>query len=383
MALWICWIQLLNVWLMVRQNPYLLTALCIAVIVASCSKHEADYGLAFNDIRLIDSFPRSLHLTDADTLAVECLGMNSIKAVDSLLIVGTSETNGAWWVLRLPDLSVKSRLMDAGQGPEEFTFVPECGYTEFYAEDNRTVFWAADPVRQSLLRVDLTASIDSGRMIAERHDAEMLDRTTMLSIGIQSGRLFTLSAKPETGQLIRRYIVDGQAVSTSNLAKLNDCAVEDMQYFNMLFQFLCVNGKMERMVEAPAKLHQINLYDLNGTFARTLVVGRDKPDDYRLLAGNSVSDVHLGIRSLPTCFGVITPQSEDEVSPCSIQFFDWDGNPIVEVVTDSRFQVFDIDIHNGVLYVLDYQNDQLKSYDAHHLLPLLFQQPSTKPSIKQ
>lgn len=54
-----------------------------------------------------------------------------------------------------------------------------------------------------------------------------------------------------------------------------------------------------------------------------------------------------------------------------LQFFDWDGFPIVEASVSAPVLDFDIDFANKQIYTLDYREDEMKKYDATELISIL------------
>ncbi len=54
-----------------------------------------------------------------------------------------------------------------------------------------------------------------------------------------------------------------------------------------------------------------------------------------------------------------------------IQLFDWNGNPLAEILLDRQATSFDIDFVNGNLYILDGQTEEFYRYDIGNLLALI------------
>ena len=68
-------------------------------------------------------------------------------------------------------------------------------------------------------------------------------------------------------------------------------------------------------------------------------------------------------------FFVVNKIGENEST--ELQFFDWDGNPLVAVTIPSTVTSFDINFNSGTLLTVDFTKDIIKKYDISHILSQL------------
>lgn len=132
----------------------------------------------------------------------------------------------------------------------------------------------------------------------------------------------------------------------------------------------------ERIVEMPIGLNYINIYSLNGDFARTVCVG-DELDDISEIEDRKEWNrmyTYADLRLFKDFWGVVSI-NEDKMTfqtgrkkyP-SILLFDWDGKPLAELKLTRFVNSFDIDMVNKTLYVFDVYNDKMFAYDLSEVL---------------
>ncbi len=125
------------------------------------------------------------------------------------------------------------------------------------------------------------------------------------------------------------------------------------------------------MVEIPIGLNYINIYSLDGSFGRTICIGKELFNIGKIQDLNRVKRVYTfsDIRLFDDFFGVVHVDEErinyfgERKKTPRILFFDWDGNPLAELVSDHHITSFDIDFTRGELYTLDLYSDEFYKYD--------------------
>ena len=117
-------------------------------------------------------------------------------------------------------------------------------------------------------------------------------------------------------------------------------------------------------MEAPTLLNHINLYAPDGSFARTICVGKrlDKTKEIQAREYGERIRTYMHLLAYPDFFGALyfgatEKEFESETGKISpvIQLFDWDGEPLATA--------FDFDLKNGVLYTFDRTSEQFQKYD--------------------
>lgn len=118
------------------------------------------------------------------------------------------------------------------------------------------------------------------------------------------------------------------------------------------------------------------IYSPEGTFGKTITLAKkidnietiqDTPRANRIYTYNTA-------RLFPDFFGVIyfneeaiAFETERKTLP-SIQFFNWNVEPLMELKLDRFFTDFDIDFTNGCLYIFDQPMEELYKYDISDIL---------------
>ena len=133
------------------------------------------------------------------------------------------------------------------------------------------------------------------------------------------------------------------------------------------------------VVEISSTLNHINLYSFDGSKTRTICVGKklDNIDELQVLPKWKMPYSYMNLRVYPHFFGALflgvtkkTFQTKRVHMP-KIQLFDWNGNPLAEILLDRQATSFDIDFVNGNLYILDGQTEEFYRYDIGNLLALI------------
>ena len=121
-------------------------------------------------------------------------------------------------------------------------------------------------------------------------------------------------------------------------------------------------------------MRQINIYSIDDDFAKTITPD-GKLDDYKQILeteGANGEGIYKGATAFTDYFGVIIKTSRNNgIDDYKLQFFDWDGFPIVEASVSAPVLDFDIDFANKQMYTLDYREDEIKKYDAAELISIL------------
>jgi hypothetical protein len=140
--------------------------------------------------------------------------------------------------------------------------------------------------------------------------------------------------------------------------------------------FTKYNDKNGRIVEAPIGLNYINIYSLDGSFAKTICMDKELNNITNIQNTEETDRIYTfaNLRVYDDFFGVVYI-NEDELTyqtgrkklP-SILLFDWDGNPFVELKLDHHIQSFDIDLLTGELYTLDRDFEEFYKYDIKNIM---------------
>jgi len=129
-------------------------------------------------------------------------------------------------------------------------------------------------------------------------------------------------------------------------------------------------------VEVPIYLNNINLYSIEGGFARSICLDKriDDIDGFANIPYANMRNVFADLRVYSDYFGVlylnetIMSMELGRVNKPSILMFNWKGEPLIELKLDHFATSFDIDYVNAVLYTLDNKTEEMYAYDIKEVL---------------
>ena len=170
-------------------------------------------------------------------------------------------------------------------------------------------------------------------------------------ISISDSVFFCKESSPDFTQQ-KRYLAGKTAgMLPPVIERLNEAKVSDSKDINIISTIAKMSRVNERIVEMPIGLNYINIYSLNGDFARTVCVG-DELDDISEIEDRKEWNRMYTYADLRL----------------SILLFDWDGKPLAELKLTRFVNSFDIDMVNKTLYVFDVYNDKMFAYDLSEVL---------------
>ena len=162
----------------------------------------------------------------------------------------------------------------------------------------------------------------------------------------------------------------------SPMEKLNAAAVTDNINYNILSTMTRWSDKHKKVVEMHFGLNYINLYSLDNSFAQTICLGKklDNISDIESLALEDRMFQFSDVRVYDDFFGVVYIHEQESdykntrKNLPSILLFDWNGNPLAELNSNSFITSFDIDFTRGELYTFDVKSDEFAKYDIADIL---------------
>jgi hypothetical protein len=361
----------------------IIVILIFLTVISGCSelrKSPSDY-FVFDDVQYVSEFPQSFTLdnpVEIDLESMDLLGLQGFRIIDSLLILSVSGPNGVWAFVSLPDLQLSGRFLSIGQGPNEFSWIPELTKASFVKEDGTRYVHIYDSPAGRLYKMNIDESIKDNKLsMLKTMDLStssifnfcMIDTTAFFCKEIQSA---------ETQQI--RYILEnGQKTIPAHFEKLNQAFVPKGEDFNMLSTITLYNSSRQMIVEAPVYLNYINMYSIDGSFCRTICLGSELNHIPTILRTNMWDRIYTfgGLRLFPQFWGVAYINENNKAfeikrkTHSTILLFDWDGKPLAELKLNTFITSFDIDVLNGYLYTSNHQTDKFCRYDIRHFLRTL------------
>ena len=210
----------------------------------------------------------------------------------------------------------------------------------------------------------LTVNIDESvakQDLCLKDEKEGLDNSGFNTIRIADNQYIIRKVSDEQKKLGRslRNLATGASETPSVFESLNEASLKGNVDINILSTNMAIanNGCV---IEAPVSLNYINLYKIDGSFAKTVCIGEtlDNIDDLSQKKMKERKYVFSGVRVFDDFFGVLMLNetwgdymANKETKP-SILLFSYNGEPLAKVGIDTMTIFFDIDTRHGMLSVI-------------------------------
>lgn len=219
---------------------------------------------------------------------------------------------------------------------------------------------------RKLIKVDLTASTDSCRLIGDETTSLDLSPFTILTHDLTGDRLIIVDIDPENLTVTRKLLDNGKQTPVKAFDILNKRVAKDMTEIGKFVPNMAVKPGSDRIVEVMADSPVINVYTLNGKDALSIVGEFEgRPTANQAADGQIISPYYKNVNSYPGFFTVLQPvyDSDNKEIANNLLFFSWEGDPLQKVsIPTAGIRNTDIDLSNGTLYVHYVEEDQIRSY---------------------
>lgn len=333
-----------------------------------------------NEVRYIKEFPQSFSLTNDEPAGLEVIGMKDLCIYDSLLIITTGDKKGMWSFFSLDNYAPLGKFLSKGQGPSEFIQSPYASHQFLFKEKGRLYAVIHDFQLGKIYKMNIDESLKTQSLQMSLMN-ESLPSYLFNFVYIDSITYFCVEIADKQCSQIRYMLHDGQKIIPETFEKLNSIKLERGENMNILSTSTKRNPSGDKIVEMPIGLNQINLYAIDGSFAKTICVGNRLDNIEKLENTNRWSRkyTYRNIRTYPDFFSALYINEEEKTYQLGritlpvIQCFDWNGEPIAELKLNRHITSFDIDFVNGYLYTLDAITDEFYKYDIKDILKKLGQ----------
>ena len=288
--------------------------------------------------------------------------------------MGETDKDGFWSFVSLPDYRFLGKFLTKGQGPYEFFSHPYVGNrVKFFKEKEETFAAIYHFEKGKLYKMNIDESIKNSQLnIYTINDSLTLFLFNF--VVIDSITFLCKEISNNETQQIRYMLVNGEKITPPHFEKLNLAKIREREDFNILSTITNYDFSKNRIVEMPIGLNYINMYSIDGSFGKTICVGK-RLDNIEQIQDKERWDriyTFADLRLFSKFWGVVyinedykTNDTERKRLP-NILLFDWNGEPLNNFISS-----FDIDFINGYLYTLDLQTDVLCKYDIHEILEKL------------
>ena len=365
------------------KNNTVLLILAAVWMVFSCNRvdYSSKYYMTLDTISYVTKFPNTYKLENSLDVGTDVIGYHNFKIFDSLLIFATNDNEGFWSFVSLADKRTLGQFLRRGQGPNEFLFSPSLQTrANFFSDNGKQYIAIYDCQRGKVYKMDIDESLKTGKLSMSTMK-ESAPRFLFNFVRLDADR-FLCRTLDSTRTQQPRYIMNSQQNESNpvleklNRAKVHVC-LNPAYYFNIISAIIKYNQERDLVVEVPTMLNYLNLYSIDGSFEKTICIGK------KLNSIEKIETLHLpdlvttfyDLRLYDNFLGVVFVNETEMALQVtgrtkfpSIFLFDWEGNPLAELKLDRHLTSFDIDFSTGFLYGLDKISEEFFRYDIRHIL---------------
>lgn len=349
------------------MRKILLSLAALVFIVTSCG--HKDY-FAFDDVIYVRDFPNNYVLGKADTLDVELMGIHGVKSFGDYLLVSCADPKGCLSTVTLgKETQVTNTFLMIGSGPGEVLYRPYISWMSFYEND---VGCEAGVYDYAGSFIELDVSQDSLSNAYRYLSRSLSTRSGSRYFHVSPNRFLCRRSKTD-GRGFERLLVDslGREYHMASMDFLNEISSSEQ---NLLSSSFAIDDKSGIVAEVSSYLDVVQLYSLDTLrkgFAKTLAIGgklqniRDVEGQGLDLTPRAYYDVHPYKDFFAALYvGAKMDDFEQGLcSPPSIHLFSWAGEPLAEIKLPVNALLFDIDIENNVIFVVESSSEKILRYD--------------------
>ena len=358
--------------------------LLVGILMISCGRSSVSDYMILDEIKYVTVFPHNFSLDEVVDVELDVeldiIGVNSFRIYDSLLILSTSDRDGLWSFVSLPDYTFLGKFLTIGQGPFEFSqsISVEHGDLKLFNDNNELFAAIYNFHNGNLYMMNVDKSIADNKLnICTFNDS--LPRTLFNFAMLDSSTFLCREINFNRTQQNRYVLSNGTTINLTHLDKLNLSSVRQNENFNILATDIKHNSENNLIIEMPIYLNYLNLYSLDGSFGQTICIGNNLDNISKIMYKKEGDRIYTfsNLRLFSKYWGVLhinedwnTFETERKRLP-DILLFDWNGDPLAKIKLSRFATSFDIDFVNGFLYTLDTPTDRFFKYNIRDILEKL------------
>ncbi len=333
-----------------KRTVVSLAAICLTL--CGCSYKDVTLA-AFKNMERVDEFPYSFMLGKGEALNFVPVGALDIAVCgDSLLFSVPSEKFIN--VYDLNDGIFSGSFLKKGNGPYEFLnppFMQEMTFSErivsIYHPNGH--FYDFD-FKRSILR---------GSPVVI-NDANNLPKKLKNCFRVEDSSYYCREVRSDAKGLRRFLWTSGKESQNASIETLNEILLEgkeDGYRHNLLSSLIAYHNEHDIVVEAVMYQDVINMYSLRKKFALSIVTGDNvnSIEELSTLPFGNFKDAYMDLRLYDNSFACL------KAGNC-VQFFDWQGNPIAQLMLPEKATAFDVAWGDRFLLTYDIETESLYKY---------------------
>ncbi len=346
-----------------------------AFLLISCGDNSPrtpnERFMTTSNIEYIDKFPKQINLSTPETIDTKLIGMRGFKIVDSLMVFSVQGNDGLLAFYSKDDMKPLGRFLNVGNSKEEVLYGPTLSTSvNFYRNADSLYVDVFDGQKGRMLTFNVDESLQKKQGILKSENKSLSNNVFNIA-RLPDGKYFIKELDDkETRQT--RAIMDlksGKTTCPPIMKRLNESSIKEGEDFNILSTITAVD-KGGRIIEMPIGLNYLNLYNPDGSFAKTVCIGEELDDIDEIISTNKAKRKYTfsDVRVFDTFFGVVYINEMESIYQTksikipSILLFTLDGKPMAEIKLKRQATSFDIDMNNHFLYTYDSKTQELSRY---------------------
>ena len=311
------------------------------------------------------------------TLNIKLGDVQGFRVYDSLMIISKRSDDKLWSFYSLPKYRHLGDFLDKGRGPFELAMSPSLHHL-YHTEEGLLCAYLRDDYVGNVFNFNITESLKTDSIHISKLEFAV-PNSVFNYVPIDSTKALIKQIENNNTKQ-NRYIFNSDGTKTTNsfLDRWNKESVkEGDNNHNIISSIIRYHKKNDRFVETQSMMNYLSIYSLDGSFAKVICFS-DELDTPRKIERISTSERMYyfgGVRLYDDFFGVLYfnekvhpgELGEKEKYP-SIILFNWEGDPLAELVLGDNIYKFDIDFNNGDLYTYDNYEGQLYKYNIQSIL---------------
>lgn len=346
----------------------------ICAIVMSC-QNPVDVNreyMAFKEVKKVPSFSLLETLTRNKMTCVNTPSgfIEDFCILDSLLFLDTNQESGILEILSVDSMKSFGRFINKGKASGEFVYGLNLTlHTSFECVKDTVYAYIYDPVSSRIYSFNVTKSIlEAKAYLKELNFHSKVPHSAFWAKTFADTLLIVRDIDEMETHQNRSILTCAGLQNNNSVRELNKFEIPLNEDFNIMSSLVATFAPKQYVVEAMIGMNYINVYSLQTDKGYTICVGGelDKLSDILSTARFDRKYMFADLRTYSFGFAVLkfditerAFQSDEQYNP-SILLFNWNGNPIGEIKSEIKFNHFDYDERNKMLYVLDSNGKLLK-----------------------
>ncbi len=346
-----------------------ISLLIIILITPSCRDSHSGYML-FDKVVKIGNFPLEVSPKAGHKVVLGKPGVMDVKLLDTVILFTFNDPEHYLSAFSTKDYHFIGSFLRKGNGPGEVQDLPFMSDLTFKSIKGLIhCYLYLYYGRGTMYDIDLDHSIAKSQTCFFGQK-DSLPKGLSTCIPIDIGSFYCRTNRSNDSGLYRFVYTSGKEITDLNLVKLNDMHFNKRDIginHNYISSFTTINESNHIAVEAAFYQDLINFFSIDGNFCKSVCTGdniRKISDFQKIPLSSEIKQTYEDIRGYDDFVACLRNQS---MTSSMIQIFDWQGNPKMSINIPHRTTCFDIDFKRGKIFTVNYENEEVWSYEVPEL----------------